>query len=264
MKPLFVSIPHSGEKVPADCTWLQSLPETILMCDVDRYVDRLYEPCLVKLELPTLKTEWHRYAADLNRLPQDVDSDSVYGNPNPAGLHGRGFHWVITTKGERLMTQPMPVKLHEKMIHLIYDPFHQSVRNQYAFFKGQGHKQVYHIDLHSMPSVGTSEHRDPGEKRADIVVSDCKGKSCEASFKDLVIKAYEAAGFTVKYNWPYFGGRVSELYGKPEIGQQAIQVELNRGLYMDETSKQWKPEQAATVMEKLASALAAIEQKLPG
>lgn len=260
MKPLFVSIPHSGEKVPTECTWLQNLPEPILMCDVDRFVDRLYEPILQELGLPTLKTEWHRYAGDLNRLPEDVDRDSVYGHANPSGMHSRGFHWVITTTGQKLMTQPMSLQLHEKMIQLISDPFHKSVRNQYAFFKNQGFQQVFHIDLHSMPGVGTKEHRDPGQTRADVVVSDCKGKSCHAAFKDIVIKAYESAGFQVAYNWPYFGGRVSELYGNPEQGQQTLQVELNRSLYMDEVSKQWKPELAAVTMKKLAQALREIEK----
>src|SRR5688572_4579226 len=95
--PLFVTIPHSGEKIPPQTPWLQSLPEEILMCDVDRYVDFLYEPALANLKIPAAKTEWHRYAADMNRLPEDVDSASVTGHKNPIGSFGRGFHWSITT-----------------------------------------------------------------------------------------------------------------------------------------------------------------------
>ncbi|WP_161971440.1 N-formylglutamate amidohydrolase, partial [Escherichia coli] len=57
--------------------------------------------------------------------------------------------------------------------------------------------------------------------RADIVVSDSKGKSCDPRFKDLVIAAYASAGFKVGYNWPYFGGRVTEQYGDPKREQHA-------------------------------------------
>ncbi len=263
MIPFFVTIPHSGEKVPDFCKWLQGLPEETLMCDVDRYVDRLYEPTLSALKIPFIKTEWHRYAADLNRIPEDVDSTSVIGNATKAGTHNRGFHWVVTTTGIPLMKEPMALDQHQKLVQLIYEPFHQQVRAQFQYFEAQGAKQVFHIDAHSMPSLGTKMHKDPGEKRADIVVSDCLGKSSRADFVDLVIAAYVRAGFKVGYNWPYVGGRVSEQYGKPEIGHHTVQVEMNRSLYMDEVTKKFKPEEAQLAIAKVQKALGFIMQKLP-
>jgi N-formylglutamate amidohydrolase len=106
-----------------------------------------------------------------------------------------------------------------------------------------------------MPSRGTAEHRDPGERRADIVVSDCSQKSSDPAFVDLVIKSYVRAGFKVGYNWPYLGGRVSEQYGKPQQGQHCVQVEMNRSLYMNEETKQYLPEAAEKVKNKLNVAL---------
>lgn len=261
--PFLVTIPHSGEKVPPQTPWLNNLPEEILMCDVDRYVDLLYEPALKLLNIPSVKTEWHRYAVDLNRIPEDVDASSVVGHPNPAGIHSRGFHWVITTYKHQLMSQPMSLQVHQELTALIYEPFHANVRQQYANFKSLGFKKVFHLDAHSMPSVGTSEHRDPGQTRAEIVVSDSKGRSCEAHFKDLVIAAYATAGFKVGYNWPYFGGRVTEQYGNPQIGQQTIQVEMNRALYMDEKTKKLKMEDAKKVQEMVARALEYIRSNIP-
>jgi N-formylglutamate amidohydrolase len=262
--PLFVTIPHAGEKVPPQTPWLNALPEEILMCDVDRYVDFLYEPALRKLQLPFAKTEWHRYAADMNRIPTDVDCTSVIGNSNAAGTFNRGFHWVVTTYKNQLMTQPMSPETHEELVKLIYEPFHASVRDLYSKVHSSGDKVTYHIDAHSMPSLGTSEHRDPGEKRADIVVSDCKGTSCSSQFKDLVIAAYVTAGFKVGYNWPYLGGRVTEQYGVPDRGQHAIQVELNRELYMDEKTKKLKPEAAKKVQEKILFALDYVKKGIAG
>lgn len=260
--PLIVSIPHSGEKVPPQTPWLSQLPEEILMCDVDRYVDFLYEPTLKNLDIPFIKTEWHRYAADLNRIPEDVDASSVLGNDNPAGTHNRGFHWVITTLKDVLMKEPMSLEAHNELVKLVYEPFHAGVRGLYSQMRQQGYRKVYHIDAHSMPSMGTSEHRDPGERRADIVISDSKGKSCSPEFRDLVIAAYVTAGFKVGYNWPYFGGRVTEVYGKPERDQHTLQIEINRSLYMDEKTKKLKNEEARKVQEQLQVALEYVRNNL--
>jgi N-formylglutamate amidohydrolase len=260
--PLMVTIPHSGEKIPPQTPWLNTLPEEIVMCDVDRYVDFLYEPTLHKLQIPFVKTEWHRYAADMNRVPEDVDSTSVIGNKNPAGMHNRGFHWVITTYKHQLMKEPMTQQAHDELVKLIYEPFHNNIRDLYGKLHQAGYTKTFHIDAHSMPSVGTSEHRDPGERRADIVVSDSKGKSCDPRFKDLVIAAYVSAGFKVGYNWPYFGGRVTEQYGDPSREMHTLQVEMNRELYMDEKTKKLKPEEAKKVQDKIAFALSYIRNNL--
>lgn len=253
-----ITIPHSGEKIPDEAPWLKNLPETLLMYDVDRYVDRLYEPIIKKHNLPSVKTDWHRYAVDLNRLPDDVDQDSVENHKNPSGKFPRGLHWAITTMGEKLMPKPISQATHDILVKKYFEPFHEQVRATSQKMKQQGATEIYHIDAHSMPSVGTKEHRDPGQARADIVVSDCEGKSCSPWFKDLVIKSFENAGFKVAYNWPYLGGRVTETYGRPKENHHSIQVELKRGLYMDEKTKAFLPGPSAEVQKKLESAIAAI------
>ena len=110
-----------------------------------------------------------------------------------------------------------------------------------------------------MPSVGTSEHKDPGQTRADIVVSDCSGTSSSAAFVDLVLAAYARAGLKVAYNWPYLGGRVTEHYGHPDRGHHTVQVELSRALYMNETTKKIEPKHLG-LQEKLKAALQYISQ----
>ncbi len=262
MKAFFLTIPHSGERIPAETPWLHGLPESIVMCDVDRYVDRLYQPTLEALELAHIKAEWHRYVVDLNRLPDDIDADAVKGSVNPAGKFPMGLHWTKTTRGTRLMPEPMTMALHQALIARYFEPFHQEVRGLYEFFKGKGASTVYHLDAHSMPSKGTAGHRDPGQTRAEIVVSDWEGKSCSTEFKDLVITAYTRAGLKVAYNWPYLGGRVTQTYGQPMQGQHAIQVEINRALYMDEESKELRPELAKVLSEKIKSAVTTIQAEL--
>jgi N-formylglutamate amidohydrolase len=263
MKPLFISIPHSGERIPAETPWLLGLPEPIVMCDVDRYVDRLYDPIAAMMKLTCVKTQWHRYVVDLNRLPEDIDVDSVQGSTNASGKFTTGLHWVKTTRGTRLMPEPMSQRLHHQLVERYFKPFHEDVVDTYAFFKERDAKKIFHLDCHSMPSKGTAAHKDPGETRADIVVSDWEGKSCEPAFKDLVMEAYSQTGLKVGYNWPYVGGRVTQTYGKPEEGQHAIQIEINRALYMDEETKQLLPDKAKILGEKLAQAIRTIHERTP-
>ena len=233
------------------------------MYDVDRYVDILYTPAIERLKLKSIIADIHRYVIDLNRLSEDVDAGSVIGSTNAAGQFSRGLHWVITTSGEKLMPQPMLKALHDEFVVKYFNPFHADVRMAFESFRNRGAKTIYHLDLHSMPSLGTSEHRDPGEKRADVVVSDCDAKSCSTFLKDLVIESYKASGFKVAYNWPYKGGRLTETYGHPAKGQETIQVELNRALYMNEATKELSREKLKGIQAQLEMALNLVRLGLP-
>jgi N-formylglutamate deformylase len=263
MKPFFITIPHAGEIVPAEAFWLKGLPENILFCDSDRYVDVLYKPALDELRIPNIVATCHRYVVDLNRLPDDVDADSVEDCPIKSGTHPKGYHWSVTTKGNRLINKPISDRLHKELTDKYFFPFHKQIQMKFAEFFKEGNKSVYHLDAHSMPSVGEALHVDPGQQRADIVISDRKGVSCKKEFLDLVVSAYENAGFGIKVNFPYVGGRITEAYGLPNIGQHTIQVEMNRRLYMDENTKKLKNDLYPEVQKKIVSAIKYIYEKLP-
>ena len=135
----------------------------------------------------------------------------------------QGLHWSRTTFGEPLITKPLSMELHKQLVKDYYRPFHDSIikmsqqiisahnKKIHSFIKKPDEKlkvklQVFHLDLHSMPSVGTKSHPDPGEKRAEVVISDFHGRSSIPEFKEIVIKAYRQAGFQISYNKPYVGG----------------------------------------------------------
>jgi N-formylglutamate deformylase len=246
-RPLMITIPHSGESIPPEAGWLAHLPERLLMFDVDRFVDRLYQPTIERLGLAWIKTDWHRYACDLNRLSTDIDSDSVVGSSNPAGKFPRGLLWSMTTKGERLMSAPVTEIEFKKILNRCFFPFHNSVQELAEFVCPKAtrtaERPLFHLDLHSMPSLGTREHRDPGEWRADLVVSNQDGQSALAPFFDLVCAAGASQGLSVRQNWPYKGGRITEVYGRAKEGWQTVQIELNRKLYMNEETKRSLPGQ---------------------
>lgn len=254
---LFLTSPHSGEAIAKDIYWLKDLPETVVMCDVDRFVDQLYSPVAQKLDLHLICAKWHRYFSDANRLPEDVDQGSVQESPNPKGTFPAGLIWQRTTMQDILLKEPISKELYEKIVKDYYLEFHSQVKHKYSeYFKQHPQKNVYQIDLHSMPSVGEKSgiHRDPGELRKEIVVSDQVGKSANPAFVELIKDSYKQAGFDVGYNWPYIGGRVTQTYGQPHLNQHCVQVELRRDLYMDEKSKQ-KNKTFKETQDKLAKAI---------
>lgn len=249
----FITIPHSGEQIPPEVSWLKSLDEVVVMRDVDRYVDQLYSGVIDQLQLRNIKTQWHRYVVDLNRKPEEFDADAVVGAINPSGSHPKGLHWSVTTWGEKLISQPMTMDLHEQLIKKCYEPFHSQVKSLRQKLIAQG--PVYHIDAHSMPSRGTAMHADPGGERADIVVSDFHGKSSSAIFKDLVLDSYQSSGFHCAYNHPYVGGGITQMYGEPQKNFHTIQIELNRKLYMNEETKKIIPQLAGETSNKISQSI---------
>ncbi len=258
MAPFFATIPHSGEIIPAEASWLKALPLPVLLRDVDRFVDQLYKPTLEKLKIPHLIADCHRYVIDLNRKPEEFDQDSVHGATLGPGTHPKGLHWSVTTWGEKLISQPMTKQVHDVLVKNHYDVFHSQLKKMAHSFKTP---EVFHLDLHSMPSKGTAMHNDPGGKRADVVVSDFHGKSARKDFVDLIIDAYQTEGFEVSYNWPYFGGGITQMYGQPDQGHHTVQIELNRALYMDEETKE-KLAEFSAMQTKLARALTQIHEQI--
>lgn len=236
-KALFVSIPHSGEHIPKEADWLKNKNKNILLCDVDRFVDKLYLSSIIENNIPSIYNLCHRYVLDVNRLETDINADSVQDIKNKVTDSGlsSGLYWTKTTKGEPLLSQALTFNLHKYFLDTIYYPFHQEISNyQNKFLKN--FSEVYHLDLHSMPSVGTAAHKDKGELRSEIVISDFNQTSCSVTFTNLVKDSFSKY-FKVAYNWPYIGGGITKKHGKPNEHCHSIQIEIRRDLYMDEDSK---------------------------
>ncbi|MBE8163001.1 MAG: N-formylglutamate amidohydrolase [Bdellovibrionaceae bacterium] len=241
-KPLFVSIPHSGEQIPQEAVWLLNKEPHILLCDVDRFVHELYLPVIEKNKIPSIYSSCHRYALDLNRLETDITEDTVMGSSTKAqtssGL-ASGLYWTKTTKGDVLLASPLDKLTHKILLDKVYYPFHETITSYQKIFL-KNFKVAYHLDLHSMPSYGTSVHRDNGKQRPEVVISDLNGKSASSFFVNLVKKAFSNY-FEISYNWPYIGGGVTRKHASPKTNCHTVQIELRRDLYMDENSKELLP-----------------------
>lgn len=237
--PLVLTIPHSGQRLPPEAGWLHSRPPLMLLRDLDLFVDEIYLPTVTRLRLSALVARYHRYAADLNRYPDDVDVESVEGDTKPKGTFPMGFHWVYTTVGEKILPNPISRELHDRWVKVYHDRFHDEFARGVATLRRQfPGRPIYHLDCHSMPSQGTGAHQDTGRTRPEVVISDVNGRSASPEYMLLVCGAFESEGFTISRNWPYQGGRITQRYGQPSQGHETIQIELNRSLYLDEKTRE--------------------------
>ena len=258
---LFATLPHNGLQIPPEAYWLRSLPGRVLLCDVDLFVGELYGSVLKRFSIPSIIFPWHRYAMDVNRRPEDKTLSIVQGaSKTQLKDISTGIHWKKTTKGDILIKNPIPLSVHQTLVRKYFLPFHRKIERQFQKGERKNHS-VYHIDLHSMPSQGTALHRDPGEKRPHVVISDREGASASKNFIDVVTRAFEAQDLKVSLNWPYKGGRITQIYGNPAKQRHTVQIELNRSLYMNE--KTFKKTKAfVSLQQKLEKVLHFIKNNL--
>ncbi|MFN7685889.1 MAG: N-formylglutamate amidohydrolase [Oligoflexia bacterium] len=262
---LIATIPHSGEWIPPEAFWLKSLSPSVLLMDVDRFVDRLFAPALQEFKVANVVARAHRYAVDLNRTPDDIDAGTVQGAPLVEGTHTKGFHWAKTTQGQAILNAPLSMELHQKLIELYNDPFHLEISRLVNQARANDPKrQIFHLDCHSMPSQGTAAHADTGARRPDVVISDFEGKSSRPDFVALIVQAFTRAGLRVSINWPYKGGRITQRYGKPAQGHHTVQIELNRALYMNESTREAKPQEFASLQDTLRQVLGEVDAFVRG
>jgi N-formylglutamate amidohydrolase len=241
--PFVFNVPHAGAVYPATFLAASRLDAMALRRSEDAFVDELFAS-VTDLGAPLMTARFPRAYLDLNREPYELDSRMFDGRLPPFAntrsmrvAGGLGTIPRIVADGQEIYGTRLPVEEALHRIEWLYKPYHrelrQLVRRTALTF---GHAIL--IDCHSMPSSSVS--RDDGAK-ADIVLGDRYGTSCATLLIDLVEAALRGRGYTVVRNKPYAGGFITEHYGEPALGRHALQIELNRGLYMDERSLQKRP-----------------------
>lgn len=232
--PLLVEVPHAGLTIPSEIADDYVAPREALMRDADIYVDELYAnapTCGATL----LCARMSRYVVDLNRDPDDVDAATVPDHPHPVTLQPRGVVWRATTDGRPILKRPLSYQQLRERLDQYYVPYHATLREQLTTMREQfGYAMV--LAAHSMPSMGRSLHPDSGTRRADVVPGTLGRSSADARVIDLVDAHFRDAGLRVRHDDPYRGGFTTAHYGRPHARQHVIQVELNRALYVDETT----------------------------
>lgn len=234
--PFVFNVPHAGAIYPASFLASSRLDAVALRRSEDAFVDELFAS-VMELGAPLMTAHFPRAFLDLNREPYELDSRMFDGRlpsfSNTRSMRvagGLGTIPRIVADGQEIYRSRLPVDEALHRIEWLYKPYHRTlrhlVRRTSQLF---GHATL--IDCHSMPSSSVS--REEGIK-ADIVLGDRYGTSCATLLIDLAEAALRGRGYTVVRNKPYAGGFITEHYGEPALGRHALQIEINRALYMDE------------------------------
>ena len=255
LNPVVVSVPHAGTLVPEEDLPLLGISGTALLKDADLHVDQLAR-ALPRLGVPVVEALVSRYVLDVNRAPDDVDRDVCPELHRPARPSTRGLCWRTTTDGAAVLKRPMTLAELNSRRRRIHEPYHAELTRQLEARRERFGYAIL-IDLHSMPSLGRLLHTDPGARRADIVPGDVRGTSCGPALSRLVVDHFARGGFSVRANDPYMGGYITRHHGRPGRGIHAIQIEVNRDLYMDESSFSFLAEKAAPLIEVIAGVVSA-------
>lgn len=235
--PVIVEVPHAGLAVDAETLATLVAPAVAIGRDADLYVDELYADA-PDAGATLLCAGMSRYVCDLNRSEHDVDRDTVLGATGRSSPHG--LIWRSTTDNRAALARPLAKSELERRLNAYYRPYHEQLDelvrerlDRYGF--------VILISGHSMPSRGRDGHDDPGRERADVVPGTRQRSTAAAAVIDAVEDVARRFHLGVAHDDPYRGGHTTVRYGRPAAGIHAVQIELNRRLYMDEQTLAKKP-----------------------
>jgi N-formylglutamate amidohydrolase len=236
-----VSIPHSGEDVPAVFVRHLTPDAAARKEDVDTKVDELVDiPTLQRAGIGVLVAHVHRVCVDLNRAEENCV-----------------MFWRENTKGVPLVALPPTAEETRVLIDRYHRPYFEVLGSLLRDLERLVAGPVPVVDLHSMPSAPTAYHlkQNPHQKthRADFCVSDQRGKTCTPGFIAGFAEALAGGGHEVAINDPYIGGYVTTFVNGFRTNN--IQIEINRRIYMDEVAKELLPERAQALRHHLTGCL---------
>ena len=251
--PFLFASPHSGRSYPASLLENTRLDATTLRRSEDAFVDELFAG-VVPLGAPLLAAQFPRAFLDVNRSSAELDAamfDAPLGvpvdTPTPRVTAGLGVIPRIVRDGAEIYRGKLDTSEAEARINQLYQPYHQAL----AALMQETHARfgvAVLIDCHSMPSALSVP---------DIVLGDRYGASAAPALTARAESALVREGFSVARNTPYAGGHTTVLHGRVALGCHALQIEVNRALYLDE-EKIVKKAAFETVRQRLTRALRSV------
>jgi N-formylglutamate amidohydrolase len=226
--------PHSGRNYTPQFLGSVRLNRRAIRRSEDFRVDELFG-AVAGLGCPILSANFPRAFLDVNREAWELDP-RMFLEPLPPGCNtrsarvagGLGTIARVVAEREEIYARKLSFAEAVERVETLYKPYHAALGRLLADTRARfGHAVL--VDCHSMPSS-----RDAA-KRADIVLGDRYGTSCAPAIVEAAAIILKDLGYRVEINKPYAGGFIAEHYGRPRDGLHALQIEISRGLYMDES-----------------------------
>ena len=241
MVPLVLDSPHSGYAFPADFN--AALSEFELRDGEDCFVDELYLPATER-GVTLIAAQFPRTYLDPNRHAGDIDLALIEGGhwprdhvPSGKAALGKALVWRTLDDGRPIYARKLPVAEIVRRIEGFHVPYHEALRRRIATTQ-ERFGVSYHLNCHSMNAVaGSQGEGGAGSQRADFVLGDRDGTTCEAGFTAFVLATLRSMGFAVKVNDPYKGVELVRAYSDPGRGRHSLQLEINKRLYMEESTR---------------------------
>jgi N-formylglutamate deformylase len=234
--PVLFNSPHSGRIYPQAFLETSRLDLQTLRRSEDSFVGELIEGVVARGH-PLVRAHFPRCYVDVNREPYELDPRMFEGRlPSFANTRsmrvagGLGTVARVVGDAQEIYDQRIAVTEALRRIDGLYKPYHRALRRLFIELQRDFGAAIL-IDCHSMPSSTAGRDERP---RADLVLGDRYGTSCVAIVTDVIEQCMRNFGYAVSRNKPYAGGFITEHYGNPAAGLHAVQLEINRALYMDE------------------------------
>lgn len=238
--PFLFNSPHSGRYYPERFLAMARLDRNAIRRSEDCYVEELFGGAIAR-GAPMLAANFPRAYLDVNREPWELDP-RMFAEPVPSFCNIRsarvagGLGTVPRLVGEGLDIYPGRLPLAEAVgrIEHVYKPYHETLKRLLTRTHARFGYAVL-IDCHSMPaSIRVGDNG----VRPDFIIGDRFGISAAPALTEAAIGLLTGMGYTVAHNKPYAGGFITEHYGRPARNLHALQIEVNRGLYMNERTFQ--------------------------
>ncbi len=258
--PVVFASPHSGRDYPPDFVAAARLDGLDLRRSEDSFVDDLFAEAPVH-GAPLLAATFPRAFCDANREPWELDP-AMFEDPLPGWVNtvsprvGAGLGTIarVVASGETIYRHKLRFAEAERRVSEYWQPFHTALSRLIEETRARFGTCLL-IDCHSMPAHGCGGRNGVGS--VDFVLGDAHGTACSARVTRRVEQVFIGLGYTVRRNDPYAGGYITRHYGRPRDGVHALQIEVARRLYMDETRIE-RGAGFATVRRDLTSMIAAI------
>lgn len=228
--------PHSARTYPRSFLRRTVLDEHEIRSSEDAFVDQLFSVA-PDHGAPLLCSRVPRAYVDLNRSADELDPALVQGarrqGHNPRVASGLGVVPRVVANGRAIYRGKITMDEARMRIDSYWRPYHEALQGLLT----EAHKsfgEAVLVDCHSMPHEAVDGVARPGARRPEIVLGDRFGAAARGDIVDRVEAAFVNAGFMVTRNAPFAGAYVTQAYGRPSRNQHAVQVEIDRALYMDE------------------------------